>query len=241
MTFHPLLRRFFPLLVLALGLVLFFASGLHQAFSFESLATNYNGLTTWIAAHRLLAWGMFFLTYLIAVAFSLPIASLLTLGGAAVLGWIAFPLVVFSATAGAFILFLAARGAMQDVMAQRAGPFMARVQEGFNASPFFWLLALRLVPAFPFWVVNIVPALLGMRSQTFLLATLIGIAPGSAAYIWVGISLQPILSAGRVPTASDLNRPELIASLAVLAGLALVPVILRSIKTRVKSKKDASS
>ena len=227
-----------PLVILIVGLVLFFATGLNEVLSFDALARNYTSLTDWIAANRLLAWGAFFLIYLVSVAFSLPIATLLTLGGAALLGWVALPLVVTSATAGAFILFLAARGALQETMAERAGPFMERIRDGFNRSPFFWLLALRLVPAFPFWVVNIVPALLGMKSHPFLIATLVGIAPGSTAYIWVGISLQPILSAGRVPTATDLTRPDLIASLAVLAGLAFVPAIVRSIKAKRTSDND---
>lgn len=225
-------RRFLPLLILLIGLVLFFATGLDAWLNFRVLAEHYTTLTVWIAGNRLIAWGGFFLLYLVAVAFSLPIASLLTLGGAALLGWAALPLVVISATAGAFILFIAASGALQDSMQKRAGPFMERIRDGFNKSPFFWLLALRLVPAFPFWVVNIVPALLGMGARPFLIATLVGITPGSAAYIWVGISLQPILAAGRVPNSSDLTRPELLASLAVLAGLAVIPAILRSIKSK---------
>ncbi|MGC6485541.1 MAG: TVP38/TMEM64 family protein [Candidatus Puniceispirillales bacterium] len=226
------MRRFLPVVILLAGLVLFFTTGLNDLLNFKSLAVHYASLTSWIDANRLLAWGGFFLLYLVAVAFSLPIASLLTLGGAALLGWVALPLVVVSATAGAFILFLAAQGALQDSMERRAGPFMGKIRQGFNASPFFWLLALRLVPLFPFWVVNIVPALLGMSSRDFLLATLIGIAPGSAAYIWVGISVQPILAAGRVPNAEDLTRPELLASLAVLAGLAVVPAVVRSISKK---------
>jgi uncharacterized membrane protein YdjX (TVP38/TMEM64 family) len=232
MRLPSLIRRFLPVLILIIGLVLFFATGLNNYLSFSALTEHYTSLTAWISANRLIAWGAFFLIYLIAVAFSLPIASLLTLGGAALLGWVALPLVVVSATVGAFILFLAARGALQDSMQKRAGPFMGRIREGFNKSPFFWLLALRLVPVFPFWVVNIVPAILHMSPRDFLIATLIGIAPGSAAYIWVGISVQPILAAGRVPTGEDLTRPELLASLAVLAGLALVPALVRSIKKK---------
>lgn len=232
MTQASPIRRFLPVLVLVAGLVLFFATGLNELISFAALAEHYTSLTDWIAQNNILAWTAFFIIYLVAVAFSLPIASLLTLGGAAFLGWIALPLVVLSATAGAFILFLAARGALQDTMQKRAGPFMEKIRKGFNDSPFFWLLALRLVPVFPFWVVNIVPAILRMSSRDFLVATLVGITPGSAAYIWVGISVQPILAAGRVPTTEDLTRPELIASLAVLAGLALVPALIRSIKKR---------
>ena len=129
-------RRFLPLLILLIGLVLFFATGLDGWLNFRVLAEHYTTLTAWIAGNRLIAWGGFFLIYLVAVAFSLPIASLLTLGGAALLGWAALPIVVFSATAGAFILFIAASGALQDSMQKRAGPFMERIRDGFNKSPF---------------------------------------------------------------------------------------------------------
>ena len=175
--------------------------------------------------------GGFFLIYLVAVAFSLPIASLLTLGGAALLGWAALPLVVFSATAGAFILFIAASGALQDSMQKRAGPFMERIRDGFNKSPFSgcspcgWCRPFRSG-----WSISFRHCL--AWAQDRFSSPPLSAYPGERSYIWVGISLQPILAAGRVPNSTDLTRPELLASLAVLAGLAVIPALWRSMKSK---------
>ena len=225
-------RKYLPLAVLVAGLGLFFALGLHEKFSFAWLAGNYAEIKTVVANQRLLAWAVFFAVYAACTAFSLPIASLLTLAGGAILGWPAVALVVGSATLGAYVLFLAARGAFAEAMAEKAGPFLTRINEGFNQSPFFWLLALRLIPAFPFWAVNIAPALLGMRTRDYLLATAIGIAPGSAVYIWVGRGFDTILSQGQTPDLAVLTSPAILAPLAALGLLALVPVAVQSLKRR---------
>ena len=223
-------RKFLPLAVLLAGLGLFFALGLHETFSFAWLASNYADIKFAVDEQRWLAWAAFFVLYAICTAFSLPIASLLTLSGGAILGWPAVGLVVGSATLGAYILFLAARGALAESMAKRAGPFMTKINKGFNQSPFFWLLALRLIPAFPFWAVNIAPALLGMKARDYIIATAIGIAPGSFVYIWVGRGFDTILARGETPDLSVLSDPAILAPLAALGLLALVPVAVQYLK-----------
>ena len=95
-------------------------------------------------------------------------------------------LVLVGATAGAGVVFIAARTAFADLARRRAGPFMARLEDGFSRNAFSYLLALRLIPAAPFWVVNIVPALTRMPFRSYLAATFIGIAPGSAVFVSVG-------------------------------------------------------
>lgn len=228
-------RKILPLAVLVAGLGLFFALGLDEKVSFTWLASNYADIKASVASQRLIAWVVFFLLYTVAVAFSLPIASLLTLAGGAVLGWPGFVLVVTAATLGAFILFLAARGAFAEALARKAGPFMTKINDGFNTSPFFWLLALRLIPAFPFWAVNIAPALLGMKTRDYLLATALGIAPGSFVYIWVGRGFDTVLARGEVPDISILADPAILLPLAALGGLALVPVLIQSLRRRKES------
>lgn len=220
-----MLKRYLPILILVLGLVLFFAFDLNRYLSFEVIAEHYTTITSWVEARFLLAIGAFFILYIVTVAFSLPIASLLTLGGGAIFGIIAAPVIVLGASIGALILFLAARGAFADVLSARAGPFMGKIKEGFDDQPFFWLLALRLIPVAPFWVVNIVPALLGMRAMPYFLATLIGIAPGTTVYVLVGGGFKAVLSAGRVPDLSTLSKPEIILPLVGLGVLALIPII----------------
>ncbi|MCE2516551.1 MAG: TVP38/TMEM64 family protein [Alphaproteobacteria bacterium] len=220
-------KRMLPLAVLVFGLVLFFAFDLGRFVSFAALAENYNGITAWVAANLLGAVAAFFLLYVVAVAFSLPIASPLTLIGGAVLGYLAAPVIILAATLGAVILFLAARGAFADVLTRKAGPFMAKVSDGFNEDPFLWLLALRLIPIAPFWVVNIVPALLGMNSRQYTIATLVGIAPGTTVYVAVGSGFDAILSSGKVPDLADLGDIRIIAPLIGLGLLALVPIVAK--------------
>jgi uncharacterized membrane protein YdjX (TVP38/TMEM64 family) len=123
------------------------------------------------------------------------------------------------------ILFLAARGAFADTLTKRAGPFMAKLSKGFNEQPFFWLLALRLIPLAPFWAVNIAPACLGMRTGPYVLATLIGIAPGTTVYVAVGSGFDAVLSAGKAPDLSTLGDIRIIAPLVGLGVLALIPII----------------
>jgi uncharacterized membrane protein YdjX (TVP38/TMEM64 family) len=219
------IKRFLPLVLLVLGLIVFFVFDLHKLISFAVLAEHYNTITAWVAENIIIAVVGFFVIYTVSVAFSLPIASLLTLTGGAVLGYYAAPIIIVAATLGALALFLAARGALADTLATRAGPFMAKISDGFNERPFLWLLALRLIPAAPFWVVNIVPALLGMKTRQYLLATFIGIAPGTTVYVAVGRGFDAILSAGETPDLSVLSDPRILAPLVGLGVLALIPII----------------
>lgn len=174
----------------------------------------------------------FFVIYVIATAFSLPIASLLTLVGGAVFGIIAAPVIILAASIGALILFLAARGAFADMLAAKAGPFMGKIKEGFDDQPFFWLLALRLIPLAPFWAVNIAPALLGMKTSPYFIATLVGITPGTTVYVLVGGGFDAILAAGKVPDLSTLGDPRILLPLAGLGILALIPIIAKKFKKK---------
>ena len=158
----PAVKRLLLPAILLGGLTLFFASSANEIISWGFLGTHYNAIKTFASDHIWLGYLAFFCSYVLAVAFSLPIASLLTLAGGAVLGWPAVILVVAAATTGAGLVFLAARNLFIDLLRQRAGRFIAKLEKGFSENAFFYLLALRLVPAAPFWAVNIVPALTRM-------------------------------------------------------------------------------
>jgi len=221
------IKDFLPLIILGLGLILFLAFGLGRFVSIKALAENYNAITAMVAENLILAVVIFFFLYVIAVAFSLPIATPLTLTGGAVLGYLAAPIIIVAATLGALILFLVARGALADTLSKRAGPFMTKLSKGFHEQPFFWLLALRLIPLAPFWAVNIAPALLGMRTSQYILATLIGIAPGTTVYVAVGRGFDTVLSAGKAPDLSTLGDIRIIAPLVGLGVLALIPILVQ--------------
>lgn len=231
-SISSLLKKYLLPLILVAGLILFFATGLHEWLSFTKLAENYDQIKSYIAANQLTAFALFFFIYLIAVAFSLPIASLLTLGGGALLGWPSAIFILIAATAGAAIVFIAARSVMADFLSAKAGPFLKKLETGFSENAFHYLLALRLVPIAPFWVVNIVPALLGMRLMPFIIATFIGIAPGTLVYVSVARGFDHILAQGKAPDLSTLSDIRIIGPLAALGALALVPTILKFLKSR---------
>ena len=215
-----------PLLLVG-GLLVFFATGAHRAVSWQGIAQNYASITGFADDNLPIAAVGFTLIYILAVAFSLPIALPLTLTGGAVLGWLAVPLVVIGASAGAGIVFMAARTIFADLARARAGPFIARLESGFTANAFSYLLALRLIPFAPFWVMNIVPAFSRMSLTAFLGATCLGILPGSAVFVSVGRGLDHVLAAGQTPNLEILGSPAILGPLAALGLLALMPVAWR--------------
>ena len=227
-----LIRRFGLPAMLAGGLALFLGSGAHRFVSWEAIALHYGQITFYAEANLVVAALGFCLLYAVAVAFSLPIALPLTLTGGAVFGWLAVGLVLVGATAGAGVVFIAARTAFADLARRRAGPFMARLEDGFNRDAFSYLLALRLIPAAPFWVINIVPALTRMPFRSYLAATFIGIAPGTAVFVSVGRGLDHVLAAGRTPDLEILGSPAILGPLVALGLLALMPIVWKRIRAR---------
>jgi uncharacterized membrane protein YdjX (TVP38/TMEM64 family) len=228
-------RRLLPVAILLLGLALFLLLGLERYFSYESLSRNHAHLTAWVAANGALAALAFTLAYAIVVAFSLPVAVLVTpLGGFLFGVWLGSALSVVGATLGAVALFLAARSAFYDLFHARAGAALARLEEGFRRDSFSYLLFLRLVPLFPFWLVNIVPALLGMRLGPYALATLIGIIPGAVVYSSVGDGLGLLIDRGEMPNFGVIFEPRILLPLLGLGALSLVPVIYARLRGRKK-------
>ena len=222
--------------ILICGLAGFFATGLHQLISWETVARHYAEISHFIEQNRAASYFGFVLFYTAVVAFSLPIASLLTLAAGALLGWPSIGLIVVAATAGASLLFIAARGLFRDVLRARAGPFFAKLEAGFAKNAFGYLLFLRLMPVAPFWAVNILPAFSGMRLAQFIGATAIGIIPGTSVYVAVGRSFDHLLARGETPNLAVLNTPHIWLPLAGLALLALLPTLYRQIKPT--SKRD---
>ena len=157
------LRRLVPLIVVLAASAMVFAMGWHRQLSFETLVRHHEALRTFIAAHEAAAVAAYVALYIAAVALSIPVGFYLTVTGGilfgAVLGGAA---AVVSATIGAICIFLIAKSAVGDYLVRRAGPLAQRLAQGFRDDAFSYLLFLRLVPIFPFWIVNLVPALVGL-------------------------------------------------------------------------------
>lgn len=160
----------------------------------EWLFANYTAMTTFVRTHFGVALGVFFISYVAVVAFSLPFALAMTLLGGALFGGIAGGLTaLFAATTGATLLFLAARGLLHDYFVRKSGPWLERLRKEFHADAASYLLLLRLTPIFPFAVVNLAAGLFGARLLTFVWTTFVGISPGTTAYSYIGSGLGGVL------------------------------------------------
>jgi uncharacterized membrane protein YdjX (TVP38/TMEM64 family) len=222
----PTWRRLIPAAILLLGLALFLLLGLERYFSFEMLGRHHAVLAVWVGEHVVLAALLYALTYALVVAFSLPIAILVTPVGGFLFGVTMGALLsVIGATLGSIAVFLAARTAFYDLFQARAGAALAKLEDGFRRDSFNYLLFLRLVPVFPFWLVNIVPALLGMKLGPYTLATVIGIIPGAIVYSSVGSGLGMVIDRGEAPDLGIIFEWRILLPLLGLALLALVPVL----------------
>lgn len=247
------LRRFLPLLVLAAVIALVFAMGWHKLLTPESLADNRVALKKLIETNYIGVLLAFMAIYVAVVAMSLPGALLLTIVGGFLFGWlVGGAATVVSATAGAVIIFLIARSAVGEALAARAGPWVAKLKDGFKDNALSYLLFLRLVPAFPFLVVNLVPAVLGVPLGTFVLATFVGIIPGTFAFSFAGSTLDTLLAkqgaayeACKAKVAageklvckldidfSKLVSRELLLAFAALGVVALIPILLKRLSGR---------
>jgi uncharacterized membrane protein YdjX (TVP38/TMEM64 family) len=222
------LKRVLPVVVLVALIGAAFAFHLDRYLSLDVLRQNRAHLTALVAEHGLAASLGYVAAYAGVVALSLPGAAIMTLAGGFLFGVvIGATLTVIGATLGATLLFLIARSAVGDALRKRAGPFLARMADGFSKNAFNYLLFLRLVPVFPFWAVNLAPALLGMRLAPFVVATALGIIPGTIVYSAFGAGLGQIFDTGGEVDLKSVFSPTLIAALVGLGLLSLVPVLVR--------------
>lgn len=217
------LRRLWPLLLLALALALLWGSGAARLLSFEALSDHRAALAAWVAARPAAAAAAYVMVYALVVAVSLPGGVVMTLAGGLLFGaWLGTALTVAGATLGACALFLAARSALAPLVAGRAAGLVDRIRPGLERDGFFYLLTLRLIPAVPFWLANLAPALVGMPFGAFAAATFIGIIPGTAVFAGIGAGLGEVLVAGGRPDLGIVFSPPILLPLLGLAALSLL-------------------
>ena len=218
---------------LAAGFVSFFAFGLDDYATVEALREHRNLLRARVDDHAVLAPAVFMALYAAAVAFSLPGGAAMTIAGGFLFGNVfGAAYVAVAATVGASAVFLIARTALGEPLRARAGPWLGRLEAGFQRNAFSYLLVLRLVPLFPFFVVNLVPAFLGVRLAPYVGATLVGIVPATFVYATVGAGLDSLFESGGEFTAAGILTPEIVTALVGLAILALLPVAYRRYRAR---------
>jgi uncharacterized membrane protein YdjX (TVP38/TMEM64 family) len=226
-------QRLAPLAVLGAGLVAFFVFDLDDYLTFETLRENRVWLLQQVADAAVVTALAYMAIYIAVVAFSLPGGAVMTITGGFLFGqWLGTFYVVIAATIGATILFLAARTALGDLLRAKAGPFLQKMEVGFQENALSYLLVLRLIPVFPFFIVNLVPAFLGVSLRTYVIATFVGIIPGSFVYATVGAGLGSIFDSGKEFSAKSILTPEIVTALIGLAVLALLPVVYKKVRAK---------
>ena len=229
------LTKLLPFAILVCGFAAAYVFGITDFLSLGYLGEQQQNLKAFVASNAVLAALTFMVVYVLAVALSLPAASVLTIFGGFLFGWFqAGVMVVIPATAGATILFLAARSSFGGFLRDRLGSRAAAFAEGFRKDAFGYLLVLRLAPVFPFFLVNIAPALFNVKTRDYVLATALGILPGTFAFAWLGEGVGSVLDAARAsgqsPSVSQLVTPQITIAFAILAFVAAIPLVLKRFK-----------
>ena len=211
---------------------------LGDSLSFEALGENREALNAWRDANYVVAIATYIGIYAAFVAFSLPGASFLTLGGGLIFGLVGGTLAsVTGATIGAAGIFLAAKTGFGDTLrakldAQGGDGLMSRMRKGIEEDMVNYLLIMRLVPAIPFFIANLAPSFFGVPLRTYVWTTFVGIIPGTAIYTWIGVGLGEVFASGETPDLSVVTSPAVLGPLLGLAALAALPVVIKSIKGR---------
>jgi uncharacterized membrane protein YdjX (TVP38/TMEM64 family) len=245
------LRRLAPLVVVVAVSVGVIAFGWHRQLTFEQVARHHEALRGFIAMHELQAVATYIALYVAVVALSIPVGFYLTLIGGILFGVVlGGAAALVGATTGAICIFLIARSAVGEYFVRRAGPLAEKLAQGFRADAFSYLLFLRLVPIVPFWLVNLVAALAGVRLAVFAGATALGIIPATFIFAFFGAGLDSVITAQQAAYGACVAAarpdcrlqfhlhtavtPELLAALGALGVLALVPVVVRRLRGRAR-------
>ncbi len=221
-------RTWVKMLILSLfvgGVATFFILDGSQYLTLETIKNNRDALLVYTENNFALMIVIAIGIYTLSTALSIPGAVMLSLVTGFLFGrWIGTAIIMFSATLGATLVFLAARYLFAEAAQRRMGSLAQKVIAGFHRDAFSYLLFLRLVPVFPFWLVNLVPAFTPVKTRTYILATAIGITPGSFVFSNLGQSL------GRINSLNELISREILIALALLGLFALIPIIVRKFK-----------
>ncbi len=229
---HTLIR-IAPLLAIGLAAVIGVVF-LRDTFSFETLRDNREALLAFRDAHYLLTALGFVGIYILIVGFSLPGATIATLTGGFLFA--TFPGVLFNitgATIGATLIFLAARWGLGDKLSARMNAtdgLIKRIKDGIDANQWSMLFLIRLVPAVPFFMANLIPGLVGVPLSRFVISTFFGIMPGALVYTSVGAGLGEVFARGETPNLALIFEPQIFLPLLGLCLLAALPIVIKTVR-----------
>jgi uncharacterized membrane protein YdjX (TVP38/TMEM64 family) len=228
-AFSP--ARMIPILVLIAGLVAFFVFDLNQYVTLTALEENRQLLANWVSDNGLFAFVAYMSVYALVTAFSIPGGAVMTIAGGFLFGpWVGGALTIVGATIGATVLFLAARYAFADLLRERAGSAIKKMEDGFKENALSYMLFLRLIPVFPFFIVNLVPAFLGVGLGTFVIGTFFGIIPGSLVFASLGDGFSAVVEQGGNINLGIIFEPRFLLPIVGLAALSLIPIVYKKLK-----------
>lgn len=219
--------RLVVLVLFAAALGAFFYFDLGKYLSLDALKANRDALLAFTDAHYAPAVALFIGSYCLVVAVSLPGAAIMTLAGGFLFGSLLGTVYVnLGATTGSTLAFLAARYLLRDWVEAKFGSRLGAIQDGFSKNAFSYLMTLRLIPLFPFFLVNLVSGLTRVKLATYIAATAIGIIPGSFVYAYAGRQL------GTINSLAEIASPRVLLAFTLLGLLALVPVLYRKFASK---------
>lgn len=220
-------QKLIVIAVMAAAAALFFASGLGKYLTLVSLKANRDLLVSFAQENRLAAASLFMGVYVVQTALSLPGATVLSLAAGAIFGAaMGTVYAVIAATIGATLAFIVTRYLFHDAVQAKFGHRLAAINRELETAGLNYLLFLRLVPLFPFFLINLAAGLTRLPLRTFVIGTLIGIIPGGFVYVNAGASLATITNP------ADAASPRVLGSLALLGLFSLVPVVYRKFARR---------
>lgn len=206
---------------------LFFYFDLQHLLTLDALKANHQALLDYYAAHTLIVVAGFMMVYIIQTALSLPGAAIMSLAAGAIFGSVMGTIyAVIAATLGATLAFLAVRYLFRESVLNRFGAKLEGMNRELEERGFSYLLFLRLVPVFPFFLINLAAGLTRLPLRTFVIGTMFGIIPGGFVYVNAGASLATIASL------SGISSPRVLGSFALLGLFALIPVLFSRLKNR---------
>lgn len=237
----PIWLRLWPIYLIAAVLVGAWQLGLFEYLSLDTLREQQEALQGFVANNLIVAVIAFVSVYALITAFMMPGALWVTIAGGLLFGLVGGSLATITgATIGASILFFAAKTSIGNALRERAGPFMKKLEAGFNDSPLSFMFAMRLMPVVPFFVANIAPALFGAKYRDYVISTALGIVPGVVAYTWVGHSLGASLDPNETQNLLGVVQNFLPAFVA-LGAVALIPVIYKRFAGRNASQLEEAA
>lgn len=227
-------KRFAPLGVVLLALAAFFALGGPKYVNIDTLRDNREALAAFVDGNFIMAIAGFIALYAVLVGISFPGASILSVFGGFLFGTVTGGFaIVTGATIGATLIFLAARYAIGDALSKKAGPYMQKFEAGLKENEFSYMLILRLIPLFPFFIVNIVPALFNVKLRNYVITTFLGIIPGSFVYASVGAGVGAVFDAGEdVKLSGLMTQPQILGPIAGIILLSLLPIAYKKYKAK---------